>query len=107
MSRTRFRPYLALAAMLAIPAKEALATSPVEMAREQESAVGGSWGAATEAEAPASPLAIAPTLGVMASPLVSREQAVQIELREPEPGQQRDALAFDRQYQVDPQREAR
>src|SRR5262245_53864870 len=96
-AQPRLRPYLALAAMLTVPAKAALATSPVEIARAQEHAV-GSW-SAPDAQAPASPLAIASSLGVATgSPTAMREAEIQIQLRHPE-GAQRGALAFDRQYQ--------
>jgi hypothetical protein len=104
LPHARFRTYLALAATLAVPAKAALATSAVEVARELEPTV-ASWTAADE-HAFVAPLAIANTLGVIVGPVASRDASVQIELRIPDAPQQ-SALAFDRQYQVNPPGEAR
>jgi hypothetical protein len=71
----RVRPYLALAAMLAIPAKSSLATSAVETARVQEREPALETTVALDASqaTPESPLAIA-------GQLVTGDPVVQIQL---------------------------
>ena len=83
----RVRPYLALAVMLAIPAKSALATSPVETARALEPADEPAAVLDAGQRIPESPLAIA-------APLAMGDPELQIELRAVAP-EQRDASLFD------------
>jgi hypothetical protein len=89
---TRTRPYLALALMLAIPAKSSLATSAVEAARVYERAMESE--AATDAgqSLPESPLAIA-------GPLAAGELELTIQLGAAEP-EQRDARPVDLPFDV-------
>jgi len=94
----RIRPYLALAAMLAIPAKSSLATSPVETARAHEPAVETVERAVAQVAsqgAPESPLAIA-------GPLALGDSALQIQLGSADPGQ-RDASLLGLPFEVSPQ----
>jgi hypothetical protein len=93
------RPLIVLAVVLALSAKSALATTPVEVARAQDQAI-TSW--SVDVEQPESTVAIATTLGVVPDLIASREASVQIQLRTPDPAS-RDRLGFDRQYQLDPQ----
>ena len=86
----RPRPLIALAAMLVIPAKTALATSPVEIARAQEPAAETQVSLAASQEAPVGPLVV---------PLALREPEPQIQLRAVE-REQRDAGLFDLHFAV-------
>jgi hypothetical protein len=92
------RPLIVLAVVLALSAKSALATTPVEVARAQEQAI-TSW--SVDVEQPDTTVAISSPLGVAPGLIASRDR-VQIQLRTPDPAQ-RDRLGFDRQYQLDPQ----
>ncbi len=95
----RIRPYLALAAVLAIPAKSSLAISAVETARAQEPAVETAVETAvapdTSQGAPESPLAIA-------GPLAIGDSVLQIQLGSADPGQ-RDASLLGLPFEVSPQ----
>ena len=88
----RLRPYLALAMMLAIPAKSALATSPVETARALEPAEEPVAVIDAGQRIPESPLAVA-------APLTIADPELQIELRAVAP-EQRDASPFDLHFAV-------
>jgi hypothetical protein len=89
----RTRLYLALAVMLAIPAKSALATSAVETARVQEPVVQTAVVPVASQGAPESPLAIAGSLAMA-------DSALQIQLAEPG---ERDASLLDLAFEVSPQ----
>lgn len=91
----RIRPYLALAAMLAIPAKSSLATSQVETARAHEPAVETAVAQDASQGAPESPLAIA-------GPLAIGDSTLQIQLGSADPGQ-RDASLLGLPFEVSPQ----
>lgn len=93
-SRTRL--YLALAVMLAIPAKSALATSEVEAARAQEPAAETTAITDPSQGTPESPLAIASSLTMRDS------AALRIELGSAEPGQ-RDASLLGLAFEISPQ----
>jgi hypothetical protein len=90
----RLRPFLALAAMLALAAKSALATTPVEVARVQEFAPPASVAETTNA-VPKSPIAVA-------EPRTTEEPVLLIQLGVAEPPK-RDASVLGISFEGPPQ----